>query len=186
VTEPVPSATSPRRTVRVAVALVAGQAALCAVLGYLTFGAGPSTTSAPDRAAEARAPAVMPTASLAVPVAPMPPVPGTSASTRSTPQRKSRTVVGAKAEPSPRKKATRQAEEPPRTIIAPDDGADPAPQPTGPKPTGGATATPGDELSGPKKVGDPCDTEGLLGLTAEGKPVRCTRDDDGDLRWTTP
>jgi hypothetical protein len=181
VTEPVPSATSPRRTVRVAVALVAGQAALCAVLGYLTFGSGPATTTA-GRATGAPPPAVVPTARLVVPAAPMPPVPDASAAPRTSPQPRppSRTADGAKAEPRPKKSKTRRAEEPPRTVIAPDDDAPASPPP---KPGGSGTPRPGNELAGPVKVGAECATEGDRGRTAEGEAVRCVKTDAGELRW---
>ena len=54
-TESVARAASPRRTVRVAVALVTGQAALCAVIGWMTFG---SPDPAPPRATRPVAPLV--------------------------------------------------------------------------------------------------------------------------------
>ena len=64
VTEPVAHAASPRRTVRVAVALVAGQAALCAVIGWVTFGAAEPGTPADTRQVDPLAgpPVVVPTA----------------------------------------------------------------------------------------------------------------------------
>ncbi|GLY99748.1 hypothetical protein Acsp02_70010 [Actinoplanes sp. NBRC 103695] len=170
---------------RVAVALVAGQAALCAVIGYVTFGPGPAGGTA-DRAGEARAPAVMPTASIGLPAAPMPAVPEPSPS-RQTPRPKShgRAADDVKAEPET-KRTTRHADDRPETISAPDDGGDPAPEPPKPQPTedaGDPQATPGGELTGPVKVGDECETEGDRGRTAAGDVVKCLANDAGDLRW---
>ena len=185
-TEPVPSATSPRRTVRVAVALVAGQAALCAVIGYVTFGPGPAGGVA-GQAGQARAPAVMPTASIGLPAAPMPVVPEPSAS-RTTPRPKSHGRAADEVKDEPRtKRTTRHAgDDQPATISAPDDGGESAPRPPEPQPTedaGGPAATPGGELSGPVKAGDKCDTEGDRGRTAAGDVVRCAETEGGELRW---
>ena len=173
---------------RVAVALVAGQAALCAVIGYVTFGPGPAGGTA-DRAGEARAPAVMPTASIGLPAAPMPAVPEPSTS-RQTPRPKShgRAADDVKAEPET-KRTTRYADDRPETISAPDAGGEPVPKPPKPpkpQPTedaGDPAATPGGELSGPVKVGDECETEGARGLTSAGDVVRCVRTAAGELLW---
>ncbi|MFG1602565.1 hypothetical protein [Actinoplanes sp. NPDC049265] len=182
-TEPVPSATSPRRTVRVAVALVAGQAALCAVIGYLTIGGGPGPDAA-GRGAEAQAPVIMPTASIGLPAAPLPPVPRKPAESRTEPQPPARRThqpaaavkKAATAKPSPRKSTA-----PPRPISAPDDGLAPAP----PKPPNGLvpTGTPGNELTAPVKEGAECETEGQRGHTTDGAAMRCAKADDGALSW---
>lgn len=171
---------------RVAVALVAGQAALCAVIGFVTFGPGSAGGSA-DRASEARAPAVMPTASIGLPAAPMPMVPKPSATSRTAPNPKSHGRAADEADAEPRtERSTRHADDRPETISAPDAGDTPAPSPTEPPPSedaGEPPAGPGSGLSGPVKAGDECDTEGDRGRTAAGETVRCTRTDDDELRW---
>lgn len=182
VTEPVPSATSPRRTVRVAVALVAGQAALCAVIGFVTFGPGPGSTSAGQAGAEARAPVVMPTANIGLPAAPLPPVPGKSTAPPPKPQVKPSRVGHAKAEPSP-KRTTRRAAAPPKPISAPTTTKPAASKP--PDIGVAPTATPGNEFQLPVKKGDECETEGDRGRTLGGDAVRCAKGEDGALSWQT-
>jgi hypothetical protein len=169
--------TSVRRTVRVAVALVTGQALLCGIIGFVTFGGrdGPAHRAGAAEPQLAGPPIVLPTASTSPPGEQVkraqpgavrstrierPTSPRTSAAVRSSATREitpSRTVA-----PSP----------PPAPSASPTDRAllppSPAPQQDTPIPA----------------VQEPCDDEGATGRTADDEAVVCLRDRGGDLRWT--
>lgn len=188
--ESLPAAGTVRRTVRVAVALVVGQALLCALIGWLTIGRGHSPGSSVDQMA---APAVPPTVT----------------SRYATPSRSAATTSRATASPtSAEKTADRKPLRSP-TIRAtstrraePPDPAPPAPAPSAPAPASSeapalplptivATTTgPGPALAPPLPlppspvvtetfepitVGDYCRYVGAYAITADGTLVRCVR-----------
>jgi hypothetical protein len=174
---------SARRTVRVAVALVAGQAALCAVIGYLTLG-GPH----PHSSAAPAAPDPLAGAPLVVPPAQVMPPPATSAAPKPPPvstRRKSATGgAGGPAEPAARiRHRTPVATSPP--VSHPPSALPSPPSPPG-SPIGGQLVTPKPTGSGVQQdvtAGDPCSPIGADGRTTDGKTVRCLPDVDGQLRW---
>jgi hypothetical protein len=178
---------SARRTVRVAVALIAGQAALCAVIGYLTLG-GPhlhphNAPVAPNPLAGG--PIVVPPAQVIPPsaasAAPKPPrVPTTRT-----------TAAGLPGQPSPSAvpNLPRVVGETSPPAAHPQSAAPPAVPSTNPPPSvgGGQLATPKPtDSAGVQQgveVGDPCSPVGANGVTTDGQAVRCVRDVDGQLRW---
>lgn len=187
---------------RVAVALVAGQATLCAVIGWVTFGPGPATTAAGGAAAQQAAPAVLPAASAFQPAAPLPPPPR-----RSTPARDDTKRPDARdqrpAEPDPKPAAattparttaaprpeptTAPAQRPTLVVEQPQDDPPAPPAPPQPPPTEGTGLQPGPtatmDLPVTVEVGAECPKEGDRGRTPDGRTVRCTEGDDGELRW---
>ena len=172
-TEPGARATSVRRTVTVATALVASQAVLCAVIGWITFGGGDEPAHSKARAAEPLLgpPIVVPPASVA-------PVGSLSATPHHSPARIARSTlkptsaparaVGPPASPG-RTGATEIAPKPPVTT----HGTNLAPRPT-------PSAS---EVQRNAEVGKQCDPEDANGVTADDIAVRCVRDSDGNLVW---
>ncbi|GAA3339980.1 hypothetical protein GCM10020358_25800 [Amorphoplanes nipponensis] len=176
--------TSVRRTVRVAVALVIGQALLCGIIGFLTFG-GRGEPAPGARAAEPQ---------LAGPplVAPAPSVPPDG----DRPERRKPGVARTSRTQRPaappasaavRNSATRLIG--PSPTVPPPPAAAPVPPPTPTtSPTDRSLLPPSSPVSGDDPpvpvVGEPCEEEGATGRTADGKAVRCERDPDGDLRWS--
>jgi hypothetical protein len=173
--------TSVRRTVRVAVVLVAGQALLCGIIGFVTFGghdAAPRPRlTAPQLAAP---PIVVPTPS---------PGPASELARGATPGSVRLTRAGWPTSP-PTSAAVRRPTRtisPSVTVTVPAAPA-PPPVPSG-TPTDRSLLSPptsgGPVEDAPVPVaGEPCDDEGATGRTADGKAVRCERDRDGGLRWT--
>jgi hypothetical protein len=175
VTEPVARVTSVRRTVTIAGALIASQAVLCAVIGWVTFGGHGDSGGSKARAAEPNlGPAlVIPPASVA-PVLP-------SAHHSSHPAATEPTTAA----------TSKPSWKPPRvpTVTSRSPSASPAapkpPPATGPakgsvviKPTPSAT-----EVQGNVVIGDKCDPEGADGVTATDVAVLCVRTAGGDLIW---
>lgn len=173
--------TSVRRTVTVAVALVVGQALLCGIIGFVTFGGKSEVRPAP-RAVEPR---------LAGPprVVPPPGVPPPSSAAptgKRTPVRATSTHRSLPAPPPARtrSRATSKPSRPPAVTPPSASSAPPAPAispPVALLPTSPAAGD--DESPDPPVAGQSCDDEDATGKTAEGKSVRCERDRDGDLRW---
>jgi hypothetical protein len=176
--------------VRVATALVAGQALLCAVIGWVTF--GPPPEPGPRAAAPIEPlltpPVVTPTVSLPAP-APASVAPEPASPTRS---RSVRTKVSSRSPEAPRSPASPPAptvgEAPPSLVIAPpqpDETRTPTPQPDGTRPglIGTVAPAPTETVQGPVKAGERCAPEGARGVTADDRSLRCVLDDDGDLRW---
>ena len=170
-------ATSVRRTVVVAVALVTGQALLCAVIGFVTFGDHGRPAPAGPRAAE---PLAGPPVAVPAPVLPEP-----SATSRA-PRKRGKAHVSSSARPArpattspvPRRSSGAPAPEPAVTSPA---ATAPAPEP--PSPISLVPAEPVEESDPPPVLGEPCDDEGATGRTAEGRAVRCEPGRGGDLRW---
>jgi hypothetical protein len=175
--------TSVRRTVVVAVALVTGQALLCGIIGFVTF--GDNGGAAPRvRAAEpqlAGPPIVLPPASL-------PPIDERTERPRSGKPRAARTErpTSPPTSDAARNSVTREIT-PSRTASSP---AAPAPSPPVPAttPTDRELVPPAippvqEDAPEPVVEKEPCDEAGATGTTADGKTVRCERDRDGELRW---
>jgi hypothetical protein len=169
VTEPV-ARTSVRRTVRVAVALILGQAVLCAVIGWVTFGSGHAQPRGPVPTTEPLAgkPLVIPPPVVVPP--PRPPQPSAEPSVSKKVRR---------ASPSERP-STRPSSSPTTTPArSPVRQASPTGQPALALPTP-PTAGP---VQSPVKVLDVCAPADAIGLTAEGVSVTCVLGGDGTLRW---
>jgi hypothetical protein len=171
VTEPDPRASPVRRTVLVALALVAGQLALCAVIGWLTFGDRwhPASTTAPGVAA--------------------PPAGGADEPPRVRPG--SRTPaptrpVKARRSVDPEPGAVRTAVPPPPRRSRPTRGAAPVSPAPVRTPTPDAALVPPEpspQIQEPVRPDTSCAPVNAEGRTADGKPVRCLRARDGVLRW---
>ena len=163
---------------RVAVALVTGQALLCAVIGWVTFGP-------PDPAPQAAAPVdplagqlTGPTPSLPVPRLPMLPTPS-STSRPATPSKSVRAtgspeLLSATAPTrKPPKSAAPVATTTDQTMLDP-----PAPEVIVPNPVLTPTTLPS-----PVAEDAPCDPEGAEEPSADGVQMVCTRMQDGTLLW---
>ncbi|MEV4707142.1 hypothetical protein [Actinoplanes sp. NPDC049316] len=186
-------ATSVRRTVIVAVALVTGQALLGAVIGFMTFDrdeAGPAASRAAEPAAAPPIVAPAPSTPAAteasqppgkravadassgtrrVPASPAPafPAPAFPAPASSAP---AEAVTRPGTSPSPTRTSSAPAPLPPSSSAAPAPGLLPSPD----------ADQPGAETPVAR---EPCEEEGATGRTGDGKTVRCRRDRDGRLRW---
>jgi hypothetical protein len=181
-----PAARTVRRTVRVAVALVVGQALLVGLIGWLTFGRADGSGGHVD------------------PMAARPATPPPTTAGRYADPAASR---GASAASSPTaKRATHRpqapATAPGRAPLSPPE-PDPAPPPPAteapvvPEPAPTIVATPTTvppalvpvvpsapiETPAPVMVGDPCRPEGAYAYTADGLLVRCARTWHHRLRW---
>jgi hypothetical protein len=175
-----------RRTVRVAVALVAGQAALCAVIGYVTLG-GPflhKSTAAQSSDPLAAGPIEFPPAQvMPVPTSVAPAPPPVPASSSKAPKSTGVSKNGTPAEA--------HNEAPPSLVSAPLDPSVPVVPPRAP--TKAPSPSTGNQLVTPSatatdiqhnvNVGDTCSPLGADGQTSDGKAVTCIRDVDGTLRW---
>ena len=165
---------------RVAVALLAGQAALCAVIGWVTFGPPQTGPRSQQPVAPLAAPPLaMPTASVAMPPTP---TPSTRAPKSDADRARSTRIHRAPAPPA--QKRARTVEERPATVLAPDSLA---PEPPAPSPDVAATPPPdpteSGEVQGPVVEGEPCDPEGALGLTVDDVSLRCVRLEDDRIVW---
>jgi hypothetical protein len=175
VTEPGARATSVRRTVTVATALVASQAVLCGVIGWITFGG----TNQPARSTTRAEPVLGPP--IVVPPASVAPVVPPSSAHHHVP------VTGrASGIPRPTSAPARTAAppSPPRRTIAATENSPGLPA------TGRAGAglvlppTPSaSETQRNAEVGKQCAPQDAIGLTAEDIAVLCGRDRDGNLIW---
>ena len=167
-----------RRTVRVAVALVAGQVALCAVIGYLTLGVPHGHSGG------------LPVASVPLAGGPIvvPPVAVAPPSTRAAPVPPRHTAAPPVRPPSPPAAAPHRAGVPATSPVPVRHGArSTAPSPTPPTPPpsglfGTPSASPGN-IQHDVTLGDYCAPLGADGLTSDGIAVRCARGGDGMPRW---
>ena len=159
---------------RLAVALVAGQVALCAVIGWVTF--GPSDP--PPKASGAQTltgPIVFPTPTL--PPLLVPPAPPRASVSKESPR-------PARSSKSPSSRPTsKPAEDKPKPVMAVDETAVPPEPPKGPDLAATLPPSPIDEVQSPVVVGRPCDPKGAKGRTRDDVELRCAVDDDGDLVW---
>jgi hypothetical protein len=162
--------------VTVATALVASQAVLCAVIGWITFGGHDQPAHSNARAAEPvlGPPIVVPPASVAPVESPAPSSqhhsPARNASSTPRPTSAPARTVGPPAAPSRTVATTGIAPKPP---VATPTGAGKALRPT-------PSAS---EVQGNAEVGKKCDPEDANGVTADDIAVRCVRDSDGNLVW---
>jgi hypothetical protein len=195
--EPVPATRSVRRTVRVAVALVIGQALLCALIGWITFTYSPAHRDHQSPAVDqmAGAPVVAPRAgatsatALAAPSSSAPagkrakhdagaadPAAPSTAQSSAVPG----VVLNVPAFPAvPMPTAT--SENPQLTVLPPQP---PAPASTTPSATTPPATAPA-ALPSPEVVvpGTECDHENAVGHTVTGAEVHCLRNRHRQLRW---
>ena len=167
-------------------ALAAGQALLCAVIGWLTFGSGPagSHPAPPSQPADplAAPPLVMPTASMALPPTSAPATTSAPRSRAAAPVRSSRPA----RPPAPPRVPQRTRTEPPAvTIAAPDDTAEPQPPAAAPEPDPAATPVPSSsaDVQLSVTVGDACEPPGALGITDDDVALICVPGPDGRPVW---
>jgi hypothetical protein len=182
--ESVPAASTVRRTVRVAVALIVGQALLVALIGWLTFGrAGDSDSAVDQLAAPPQAPPPTATSRYATP--------SRSATTSPEPPRTS--------VPATTERRAVPTRTPPATTLATSDPAPPSPLVETPSPSATVTSSAPPDLSlippappaasdvpvvqAPVTVGAHCWPEGAYGWTAGGTLVRCVRTPHHRPRW---
>lgn len=176
-----------RRTVWTAAALVAGQLALCSVIGWLVFGdaaAAPTDTSR----------ALPPAATLAGPPQPPPPavapagVPaGVLSSAASSAGRPATGTAAPGGPPSPRAlaRSTRPHPDPSTPALA----SAPAPATTTDPPPGGRQeSTAGPPGRDPTSASPPtrdgvCPAAGQVARAADGTVLHCAVDRAGRLRW---
>ena len=161
-----------------AAALVAGQAALCAVIGWLTFGPSepaPRAAAVNPPAAQISAP-TLPVLTLPPPLPAPAPAPSNSvAKTVKPPVKSSKPAVT-------RKPSKPVVDEKPQIVIEPAKSKEPS---VSPNPELQATPPPAPvgEVQGPVVKGLPCSPEGAKGETLQDVALRCAKDDDGDLVW---
>ena len=173
--------TSVRRTVRVAVALVTGQALLCGVIGFVTFG---GRSAEPPGARESAPQLAGPPIVVPVPSTPPPSERAERPAFSTVPRTRTQRPTTPPTSVAVRSSAPRSSG-PTRTVSVPP--APPAPPKPAPSSTDRALLPPSSPVSGddePVPVPDErCDTEDATGRTDRGKAVRCEPDRDGDLRW---
>jgi cytoskeletal protein RodZ len=165
---------SVRRTVAVATALVASQAVLCAVIGWVTFGGKDAAHSQPRAAEPLLGPPLV--------VPPVTVVPVTTPPSHH-PEKADKTATSAPRHTSAPARVSASAEASPSIEALP---AAPSPPATSPTVSGlvRPAATPSPSATQPDvEVGATCDPENADGLTTDGVAVRCLRDDDGNLVW---
>jgi hypothetical protein len=182
--------------VRVAAALVAGQAVLCAVIGYVTLGGGPGSPTTngawmggPLAARPIKVPT--PTVLLTSPttVAPDPPAIGATTHAHPAAGTESRQHAGVSPTPAP-------AESPPDVLAGTSDpptatSPTAAPSSTAAAPEAPSTGTSSDSPPSAQAtqlsvtIDDVCDPVDAPGIATDGRPVRCASDTDGVLRWRT-
>jgi hypothetical protein len=172
--------------VRVAVALAAGQALLCAVIGWLTFGSGPagshSAQPSPPANKLAAPPLVMPTASMALPPTP---APATTHAPRSRAATPARSIRPGRPPAQPHAPQRTRTEPPPEIMAVPDDTPTPQPPAAAPEPDPAATPAPSGsgEVQPSATVGGACDPPGALGITDDDVAVTCVPGPDGRPVW---
>ncbi|SNY11874.1 hypothetical protein [Paractinoplanes atraurantiacus] len=195
--EPVPVTRGVRRTVRMAVALVIGQALLCALIGWLTLGRSSSDPGGSGAAVDqAAAPPPRLTSAAPAPAVPAPEPPVAASRGPQAPVSKTR---------RPAKTATpgKPTTSPPSSPAASPPAA---PEPSVPSvtpsselillppepPTTSASASPtprdqprpdGDKVQRDVTVGDRCWPEGAFGRTRDDQLVRCLRARYDPPRW---
>ncbi|WP_250027394.1 hypothetical protein [Paractinoplanes maris] len=196
--EPVPVTRKVRRIVRMAVALVVGQAMLCAVIGWLTLGPGRSEpTRAPGSAVVDQlaappliAPAAPTSRAATTPAASTAqarkPVPATTRTAPRRPPAATTTAASRSPDPTTPPSTTPAQPDPVAIVIPPPPPVPPAPS-TEPSPIT-TTATPVPSTSSapvqqPVRVGDECRPAGAYGRTLKGELVRCLREWGQRPRW---
>jgi hypothetical protein len=195
VTVPVARA-SARRTVRVAAGLVAGQAVLCAVIGYVTLGNhGTGGTNA------ARILAPIAGDPMKVPLVAVPPSPSPTTEAPKPPPAATSTTARKPASshsrhgPEPTPAPTTAAEEAPGILVgASPPTTEPATLPPSAPSSDSTSTTPSSETAAPSPpvsqstpvtAGDICEPENAQAITTDGKAALCLSGTDGVLRWQT-
>lgn len=173
--ESVPATGTVRRTVRVAAALIVGQALLCALLGYLTLGRSGAQPRGEPMAEPPFVPPATVTGGQAAPAG----SPSATATRKARPRSGGTVPAGRSRKPAPPVPPAATAEPSPAT---PDDAGPPTGTTTGapssplpfapPRPP---TVAPSELVQSPVTVDESCAPEGAFGLTAEGALVRCVR-----------
>lgn len=184
-----------------AVALVIGQALLCALIGWLTLGASR------EEGRKSSGPAVDQLAAPPPPAVPLPTVaesagaPSTRPPASVSPKSVSRARSGSSSSsssvrsPEPRRKAV--PPQPKKSSVAPSPTIillppEPSPTPSPPVPSSRPPSPPAwwtgpddddPEVREPVTVGDRCRPEGAFGRTKEGVAVRCLRSWPRGPRW---
>jgi hypothetical protein len=195
VTVPVARA-SARRTVRVAAGLVAGQAVLCAVIGYVTLN---NPVSHATNGAGIIAPLAAGPIALTPPaVRPPSPTTVTPATTRSTPPRPpAATGSRHRTDVTPAPTPTPTAEPQPDVLVGTSDpsggaSSNPTVAPTSTAaPEVPSTASSTDQAPSPPvtqlsvTIGDTCAPIDAPGVATDGSAVRCALESDSVLRWRT-
>ncbi|MET0423398.1 MAG: hypothetical protein ABW046_05965 [Actinoplanes sp.] len=191
--EPVTVTSSVRRTVRMAVALVIGQALLCALIGWLTLGSSQDQTRRPasppvDQLAAPPPPALLePTATISTAprqIRPVRPIRPASSSPVARLDRTTRPTT-----PAPRPSSKRPPSRPPLPSTNPTPPAPPVPPgllTPSPQPSSSATpiGLPGDEpVQQAVTIGDRCRPEGAYGRTKRGVLARCLSSWHRGPRW---
>jgi hypothetical protein len=172
--------------VRVAVVLAAGQALLCAVIGWLTFGSGPagshSAQPSPPVNPLAAPPLVMPTASMVLPATR---APATTRAPRSRAAAPARSIRPGRPPAPPRAPQRSSTEPPPEVMAVPDDTPTPQPPAAAPEPDPAATPAPSGsgEVQLSRTVGDACDPPGAPGITDDNVALTCVPGSDGRPVW---
>jgi hypothetical protein len=197
VTVPVARA-SARRTVRVAAGLVAGQAVLCAVIGYVTLGDPVSRGTNGPRIVDPLAahPLTLPTPTvpLTSPTAEAPKPPATAGPTHARPP--AGTGSRQRTDVTPTPTPTPAAESPPEVLAGtsePTASTDPtgAPASTAAAPEVPSSGTSTDQPPSPPvtqlsvTIGDICNPLDAPGVAIDGSAARCASDAVGVLRWRT-
>jgi hypothetical protein len=174
-------------------ALIAVQVALCAVIGFVTFGAGHHGTNGQPRpeSLAANAPHLIPTAmpngSGLSPAGPLISRSPSKSTPKSPPTRASTSADGqVLMAPSPPSKSSKpgllppgDAPEPPAATMAPSPG------PTTPAETRLPTPSPTGSVQSGAVEDQRCNPVNALGRTADGSVLVCLPAIDGSLHWKT-
>ena len=185
-----------RRTVRVAVALVVGQAMLCAAIGWVIFSYSREHAHRDSPVVDQMA---APPAGIPPPPSGLTPIPTRAPTSPAPTTRKTRTTSTRPAEPVPPATIDTPSIEaatgaltfpglpagaaPAATSESPQLSQAPSAVPVGTAPTAAASPTPTEAVEEPVVAGAPCNRLGALGRTADGADVRCLPDARGHLRW---
>ena len=164
-------------------ALVAGQAALCAVIGWMTFGPSETKPQAVRAADPPGEPVVLPTASTWMPPLHVPPAPTSAGKSAAAPAPR----VSRSARPAKVRRTSAPTREKPRTVMAPEESKQIPSEPAAPNPELASPVPPVPPSAGavqrPVVVGERCQPEGAPGRTADDVELKCVRDRDGALVW---
>jgi hypothetical protein len=175
----------------VATALLVGQALLCALIGWLTFGATRDSAGRAPAPVDplAGAPVVIPRPNVPPPEPPPVPPPTSAPATAKATATSIEPSKSSSSRPAPSRSTP-----PPRPpgaalLVPPRLASTRAATPTPPTDPGKtidprvAPPTPAPAVQEPVVAGEPCDPAGALGRTADGVLLVCFRDSDGTLRW---
>jgi hypothetical protein len=169
-------------------ALIAVQIALCAVIGFVTFGTRHHAHQASSGGrALADAPGLIPPATAGPPgLSAAGPATSSSPTKRKSSKTTAPKTVGA-LPPSPPSDTGQVVAAPGMTPSKNDPQAiEPSPLGTAPeasRPPPAPAPSPTGSVQTGVKISDPCNPRGALGRTKNGVAVLCVADTDGQLRW---